>query len=147
MPRGAAISIANSPKLCAKRRQMLSGNFDLCFATSKWPRCDFAVSIPLVPISRISFVLPRSSLWSSTAVNTERMKNIAYDEQRTRFLNERGYRVLRFANSDLTKYADAVLESIWRAARESGRPLPEPPDGGSTLPQGEGMIYNFSAWK
>jgi very-short-patch-repair endonuclease len=63
--------------------------------------------------------------------------NFAYDEQRRRFLNERGYRVLRFFNTDLFAHPNDVLEGIWRAARESGRPLPEPLRG-STLPQGEG---------
>ena len=65
-------------------------------------------------------------------------ENLTYDEQRTRFLNDRGYRVLRFTNSDLLKHSQTVLEGIWLAAKESGRPLPEPPSGGSTLPQGEG---------
>ncbi len=65
-------------------------------------------------------------------------QNIEYDEQRTRFLNDRGYRVLRFTNAHLLKHSEDVLYGIWLAARASGRPLPEPPRDGSTLPQGEG---------
>ena len=63
--------------------------------------------------------------------------NLEYDEQRTRFLNACGYRVLRFLNEDLLKHPDVVLEGIWLAANESGRPLPETLRV-STLPQGEG---------
>jgi len=65
-------------------------------------------------------------------------RNFVYDEQRTRWFEARGYRVLRFTNEDVLKHIDGVLECIWRAVRESGCPLPEPADAGSTLPQGEG---------
>jgi very-short-patch-repair endonuclease len=64
--------------------------------------------------------------------------NIAYDKERTCFLNERGYRVLRFANMDVLRNPESVCEGIRIAVLEGNRPLPEPPGGGSTLPQGEG---------
>jgi very-short-patch-repair endonuclease len=36
----------------------------------------------------------------------------AYDEQRTRFLEEQGYKVLRFWNKDVTRNLDGVLEQV-----------------------------------
>jgi|SRR5580692_4520449 very-short-patch-repair endonuclease len=54
-------------------------------------------------------------------------ENIACDLARTKWLEARGYRVLRFWNVDFLKEKEAVLEGIWRAIHESGVPLPEPP--------------------
>ena len=39
-------------------------------------------------------------------------ENRAYDDARTRFLEERGYRVIRFTNSDVTQNLDGVLLTI-----------------------------------
>ena len=39
----------------------------------------------------------------------------SYDDDRTRFLEQRGYRVLRFWNGEVMKHRDMVLESIHRA--------------------------------
>lgn len=60
--------------------------------------------------------------------------NIEYDERRTRFLNARGYRVLRIPNMFVLKHTEAVVDEIWRAVKG---PLPEALRA-STLPQGEG---------
>ena len=38
----------------------------------------------------------------------------SYDLQRSRWLNEEGYRVLRFTNSDVQRELDAVVEEIHR---------------------------------
>jgi very-short-patch-repair endonuclease len=54
-------------------------------------------------------------------------KNAAYDFARTKWLEAKGYHVLRFWNLDFRKEREAVLERIWRAVNESGAPLPEPP--------------------
>ena len=51
-------------------------------------------------------------------------KNSAYDAARTRWLEERGYRLLRFANGEILK--GNVAEAIWREV-ESRVPLPERP--------------------
>lgn len=51
----------------------------------------------------------------------------AYDAARTRWLEAQGYRVLRFTNMEVLENREAVLEGIWRAIRDCGRPLPEPP--------------------
>jgi very-short-patch-repair endonuclease len=43
----------------------------------------------------------------------------AYDEARSRFLVERGYRVLRFWNNDVRNDRERVLETIHRALQPS----------------------------
>ena len=56
----------------------------------------------------------------------------AYDENRTRFMQAEGYRVLRFWNNEVLTRTDAVRERILQALQE-GSPHPSP------LPQaGEG---------
>ena len=42
---------------------------------------------------------------------------VIYDENRTRFLETKGYRVLRFWNAEVMKDRDVVVEAIWRAVR------------------------------
>jgi very-short-patch-repair endonuclease len=51
-------------------------------------------------------------------------KNIAYDADRTLWLEERGYKVLRFSNVEVLK--GNVTDVIWHEA-ESRLPLPEWP--------------------
>jgi len=56
----------------------------------------------------------------------------AYDENRTRFMQAQGFRVLRFWNNEVLTQTDAVRERILQALQE-GNPHPSP------LPQaGEG---------
>jgi adenine-specific DNA-methyltransferase len=47
----------------------------------------------------------------------------AYDERRTRYLEERGYRVLRYWNHDVLLRISSVLEDI---AFQSAPPQPSP---------------------
>jgi very-short-patch-repair endonuclease len=47
----------------------------------------------------------------------------AYDEERTRFLESKGYRVLRFWNVEVMKNRDSVADAIYRA---SSAPDPSP---------------------
>jgi very-short-patch-repair endonuclease len=70
---------------------------------------------------------------------------IAYDEARTRWLEARGYKILRFWNWDFKENPEGALDCIWDAIRNTGRPLPEALRAPlpetlcvSTLPQGEG---------
>ena len=49
----------------------------------------------------------------------------AYDERRSRWLETRGYRVLRFWNVEILRDSNA-FEIVWSAVREAGVPLPEP---------------------
>ena len=51
---------------------------------------------------------------------------IAYDAARTRWLEERGYMVLRFSNAEFLKDSADISERIWAAAK-ARLPLPEPP--------------------
>ncbi len=51
------------------------------------------------------------------------------DEVRDRWLKSKGYRVLRFWNSDVLKNRNAVLETILDAASKA-TPLPNPPPQG-----------------
>jgi very-short-patch-repair endonuclease len=43
--------------------------------------------------------------------------NLAYDAERTAYLNSRGYRVLRFANWEVLKDRQRVLDDILRVAQ------------------------------
>ena len=46
---------------------------------------------------------------------------VSYDSMRTRYIEERGYRVLRFWNNDVLTNLDGVLSEIERALGEVGR--------------------------
>jgi very-short-patch-repair endonuclease len=50
---------------------------------------------------------------------------IALDEKRTRYLEEQGYRVLRFWNNDVLGNIEGVMEVI-SAALTGGAPTPDP---------------------
>lgn len=50
----------------------------------------------------------------------------AYDEARTRWLTANGYSVLRFANVDVLRERNSVLDMIWHAAT-SETPTPPSP--------------------
>jgi len=45
-----------------------------------------------------------------------------YDERRTRFLEGRGYRLIRFTNDDVMKHQDGVLVVLAGAVSESPSP-------------------------
>jgi very-short-patch-repair endonuclease len=45
---------------------------------------------------------------------------VSYDSRRTRYIRERGYRVLRFWNSDVLNNLDGVVFEIERALGELG---------------------------
>ena len=49
-----------------------------------------------------------------------------YDEERTRFLESKGYRVLRFWNVEVIKDRDSVAEAIFRVG-SAPDPSPKPP--------------------
>jgi adenine-specific DNA-methyltransferase len=52
---------------------------------------------------------------------------VAYDAARTRWLENRGYRVLRFSNAEFLKDRNMALDGIARAIGHDPVPLPEPP--------------------
>ena len=53
----------------------------------------------------------------------------AYDAERTRFLEERGYRVIRFWNDDVLNNLDGVVAEIERVLGEMGRRDMSKPQG------------------
>ncbi|MBI2266440.1 MAG: DUF559 domain-containing protein [Armatimonadetes bacterium] len=55
-----------------------------------------------------------------------------YDEARTKHLEERGLKVLRFWNNEVLQDTEAVLESIWNDLQSPSPPTP--------LPEGEGSV-------
>jgi len=50
----------------------------------------------------------------------------SHDQRRTRWLEQQGYRVLRFANGDVFKKEESVLEQILAALVACGGRLPSP---------------------
>jgi very-short-patch-repair endonuclease len=54
-------------------------------------------------------------------------QNQKYDTERTIFLEQHGYRVLRFWNNDVLRNIEGVLETIASAVGENPLPLPGPP--------------------
>jgi very-short-patch-repair endonuclease len=61
---------------------------------------------------------------------SQHAERVAYDHARTRWLESRGYRVLRFWNGDVLQDIEGVLETIHRALLEAGTPHPSPPPQG-----------------
>ena len=52
------------------------------------------------------------------------------DARRTRFLESKGYRVLRFSNLDVMRNRNGVLETIAEAAQAAAPSPPSPASGG-----------------
>ncbi|HEX7234697.1 MAG TPA: DUF559 domain-containing protein [Nitrosospira sp.] len=50
---------------------------------------------------------------------SQHLEQQEYDEERTKYLEARGYRVLRFWNNDVMNNIDAVLKVIWDALKEA----------------------------
>mgnify|MGYP000533559838 CR=1 FL=1 len=49
-----------------------------------------------------------------------------HDTRRDRYIEKRGFKILRFWNNDVLQQAEAVLQQIWQALQPSA-PLPFPP--------------------
>lgn len=61
-------------------------------------------------------------------------KNISKDQERTKFLESKGFTVLRFWNDEVLKNTEAVLESIYSAIHKTPCPPPSlPPTEGGTF--------------
>jgi very-short-patch-repair endonuclease len=58
--------------------------------------------------------------------------NLIRDEQRTAFLNQRGFRVLRFTNREVMTSIDVVLDTVL-AALGTSPPTPTPPRKGEGI--------------
>ena len=53
-------------------------------------------------------------------------KAVAYDAERTRYLQACGFRVIRFWNHEVFEDIDAVLDTIWRKLQEPSLPASAP---------------------
>ena len=75
-----------------------------------------------VPIGSyiVDFLCRRSSLIVEVD-GGQHSTDIAYDAARSRWLQARGYRVLRFWNSDVLLHTDAVATRILEALEDPGR--------------------------
>ena len=49
---------------------------------------------------------------------SQHLEQHEYDEERTKYLEARGYRVLRFWNNDVMNNTDTVLQVIWDVLNE-----------------------------
>jgi very-short-patch-repair endonuclease len=61
----------------------------------------------------------------------------AYDMIRTTFLEEQGYRVIRFSNRDVMENVEGVLETLTAVVAEMTPPLLPPLRGSLLSPEGE----------
>lgn len=48
---------------------------------------------------------------------SQHLEQTEYDAERTRFLESKGYKVIRFWNNDVTNNMDAVLNVIWETLK------------------------------
>lgn len=64
-------------------------------------------------------------------------KNVEYDKKRDEFLQNKGYKVIRIWNNDITRNIEGVIEYIKKEIN-----TPTPKSEISTLPQGEGK-FNY----
>jgi very-short-patch-repair endonuclease len=63
---------------------------------------------------------------------SQHLNAVKHDEQRTAWLQSRGYRVLRFWDNEVLQQQSAVLERI-RVALEGAPTLPSPASGGGEV--------------
>ena len=56
--------------------------------------------------------------------------DLHYDEQRTKWLESLGYRVLRYWNNEVLNDLDTVLDSIWKACFDIPHPASPPSPAG-----------------
>jgi very-short-patch-repair endonuclease len=59
----------------------------------------------------------------------QHVDSVDHDERRTAWLEERGYRVLRFWNPEVLASTDEVLEAVLRALPATPPPRPSPSGG------------------
>jgi very-short-patch-repair endonuclease len=65
----------------------------------------------------VDFCAPRIKLIIELD-GSQHLEQQEYDEERTRYLEARGYRVLRFLNNDVLQDTESVLKVIWSALNE-----------------------------
>src|SRR4026209_96197 len=68
----------------------------------------------------VDFCAPRRKLIIELD-GSQHLDQKEYDEKRTRYLEVRGYKVLRFWNRDVMNHIDEVLNVIWNVLQEKER--------------------------
>jgi len=53
------------------------------------------------------------------SLRSQNLEQKDYDDERTKYLETRGYKVLRFWNSDVMNNIDKVLKVIWNVLNEA----------------------------
>lgn len=66
----------------------------------------------------VDFCAPRKKLIVELD-GSQHLEQKEYDDERTRFFEARGYKVLRFWNNDVMNNIDDVLKAIWSAINEN----------------------------
>jgi very-short-patch-repair endonuclease len=61
---------------------------------------------------------------------SQHLQNVTLDLERTKYLQSRGYRVLRYWNNEVLSNIDGVLDDIQRAITTTPTPDPSPQGGG-----------------
>src|SRR5215210_3239681 len=69
----------------------------------------------------VDFCAPRKKLIIELD-GSQHLEQVEYDAERTRYLESKGYKVIRFWNKDVMKDMDSVIRAIMQAM-ESERPL------------------------
>ena len=67
----------------------------------------------------VDFCAPRKKLIIELD-GSQHLEHAEYDEERTKYLEAQGYRVLRFWNNDVINNIDSVLQVIWNALHQAG---------------------------
>jgi very-short-patch-repair endonuclease len=65
----------------------------------------------------VDFCSPRKKLIIELD-GAQHLEQQEYDEERTQYLEARGYRVLRFWNNDVMNNMEAVLQAIWNTLKD-----------------------------
>ena len=65
----------------------------------------------------VDFCAPRKKLVIELD-GSQHLEQAEYDHERTKYLEARGYRILRFWNNDVMNNMDAILQVIWSALNE-----------------------------
>jgi very-short-patch-repair endonuclease len=65
----------------------------------------------------VDFAAPRKKLIIELD-GGQHLEQEEYDQERTAFLNAKGYKVLRFWNNDVLNNLEGVLAVIWQALKE-----------------------------
>lgn len=65
----------------------------------------------------VDFCAPRKKLIIELD-GSQHLEQGEYDEERTKYLETRGYKVLRFWNNDVMNQMDTVLQTIWNVLND-----------------------------